>query len=86
MYANGRGVVRDDTQAAAWWQKAADQGDAVAQLSLGWMYANGLVVPKDGVRALDWIREAAEQGNATAQAVLERLGKACNPDRSTSRR
>lgn len=34
MYANGRGVARDDAQAAAWFQLAAAKGDAPAQRML----------------------------------------------------
>jgi TPR repeat protein len=37
MYANGEGVVRDDKQAAFWFRKAADQGEAMAQFNLGWI-------------------------------------------------
>ncbi|MFZ2168420.1 MAG: hypothetical protein WAW61_02170 [Methylococcaceae bacterium] len=37
MYANGEGIVQDDKQAACWFRKAADQGEAVAQFNLGWM-------------------------------------------------
>jgi TPR repeat protein len=31
MYANGKGVLKDDKQAVYWYQKAADQGLAEAQ-------------------------------------------------------
>jgi TPR repeat protein len=31
MYANGKGVLKDDKQAVYWYQKAADQGQAKAQ-------------------------------------------------------
>jgi hypothetical protein len=34
MYANGRGVVRDDAQAAAWFKIAADKGDEFARKML----------------------------------------------------
>jgi len=34
MYANGRGVARDDTQAAAWFRRAAAKGDLPAQRML----------------------------------------------------
>jgi len=35
MYVKGQGVEQDDTQAVAWYQKAAEQGDPVAQTRLG---------------------------------------------------
>ncbi len=37
MYAEGRGVQRDDVQAVAWLQKAAAQGFAQAQNNLRWI-------------------------------------------------
>jgi TPR repeat protein len=38
MYANGKGVLKDDKQAASWYQKAAEQENAGAQYNLGNMY------------------------------------------------
>jgi TPR repeat protein len=35
MYANGKGVLKDDKQAVYWYQKAANQGQAKAQSNLG---------------------------------------------------
>ena len=41
MYENGRGVEQDDTEAAAWYYKAAQQGYDTAQCNLGFMFENG---------------------------------------------
>ncbi len=49
---------------------AAEQGDASAQFSLGFMYANGYGVPKDDQAAVQWYRLAEEQGHAKAQSNL----------------
>jgi hypothetical protein len=38
---SGRGVPQDRAQAAAWYRKAAEQGDAKAQFNLGLMYRYG---------------------------------------------
>ena len=38
MYANGRGVPQDDTEAVKWHRKAAEQDLAWGQYNLGWMY------------------------------------------------
>jgi TPR repeat protein len=38
MYDNGEGVLQDDKEAIKWYQKAAEQGHASAQFSLGVMY------------------------------------------------
>jgi TPR repeat protein len=49
---------------------AAEQGDAPAQLNLGWMYFEGKGVPQDYKTAVKWFRLAAEQGDAGAQYNL----------------
>jgi len=35
LYARDEGVAQDDKQAAFWFRKAADQGEAMAQFNLG---------------------------------------------------
>lgn len=51
-------------------RKAAEQGDAVAQFTLGFAYAKGVGVTRDDAEAAKWFRKAAEQGNAAAQGIL----------------
>lgn len=70
MYAEGRGVPKDDQQTVFWWRKAADQGDAPAQHNLGNRYVIGRGVPKDDKQAMFWFRKAADQGHALAQSSL----------------
>jgi TPR repeat protein len=70
MYANGRGVTKDDQEAVTWYRRAAEQGLALAQHNLAVMYANAQGVPKDDQEAETWYRKAAEQGLATAQNNL----------------
>jgi TPR repeat protein len=60
----------DPVQKAAWYRKAADQGDALAQSELGWLYATGHGVTQDYGQAVEWFRKAADQGNAQAQLNL----------------
>jgi TPR repeat protein len=69
-YDIGKKVVRDEAQAAEWYQKAADQGDARAQHNLGVLYEFGDGVPKDAVRAAALYRKSAEQGFAASQFSL----------------
>ena len=57
-------------EAVKLFRKAAEQGYANAQTSLGWMYENGYGVTKDYGEAVRWYRKAAEQGEATAQNTL----------------
>ena len=51
----------------------AEQGDAEAQVSLGWMYQTGQVFDQDYGEAARWYRRAADQGNALAQYSLAEL-------------
>jgi TPR repeat protein len=48
----------------------ADQGTALAQLSLGVMYANGKGVPQDFGQSATWYRKAADEGDDKAQSIL----------------
>ena len=50
VYLEGRGMPKDDQQAAAWFRKAADQGYVPAQNKLGFLYQNGEGVEKDSCR------------------------------------
>lgn len=70
IYAEGRGVSKDDAEASHWYSKAAEQGYGEAQLNLGVLYANGHGVPQDNVRAAMWFRLAEEGG--VDEAVLAR--------------
>jgi len=52
------------------WRPLAEQGNAGAQLNLGFMYDNGYGVPQNYREAIRWYRKAAEQGNDRAQYNL----------------
>ena len=70
LYANGKGVTKDDAKARQWYEKAAVQGNAWAQAQIGQLYATGRGVPQDYITARGWYEKAAAQGNAWAQAQL----------------
>ena len=72
-YAKGQGVARDDYDAVKWFRKAAAQGHAESQYSLGVMYENGRGVMKDESEAAKWYRKAAEQGHAMARERLKQV-------------
>jgi uncharacterized protein len=57
-------------QAARWFRKAADQGEATAQGRLGVMYLAGVGVPQDYVQAYMWLDLSAARG--MKRAVEER--------------
>jgi TPR repeat protein len=62
MYAEGTGVAQDDAEAAKWYRKAAEQGFASAQNSLGTMYDAGKGVRLDDAEAVKWYSKSAQQG------------------------
>jgi len=51
-------------------RQIAEQGDSIAQFTLGSFYASGRGVPRDYVQAARWYRLSAEQGYAPAQNRL----------------
>ena len=63
MFEKGRGVTQSDVEAARWFRKAADQGDAGAQYYLGIMFEQGRGVALSDVEAARWYRKAADQGH-----------------------
>jgi len=64
-------VTKDDSKARALYEKAANQGYALAQYNLAWMYDHGLGgVPKNEQEAARLYKLAADQGNAAAQYNL----------------
>mmetsp|Transcript_26381 Transcript_26381/g.59043 ORF Transcript_26381/g.59043 Transcript_26381/m.59043 type:complete len:212 (-) Transcript_26381:195-830(-) len=70
LYYMGRGVKEDEGEAAAWYRKSAELGNAGAQCNLGVMYEQGRGVEKDMRQAVTWLRAAADQGWALAQCNL----------------
>jgi len=70
LYAEGKGVPQDYTEAMKWYRLAADQGDAWAQSNLGWMYRKGQGVPQDYAEAVEWYRLAADEWDTSAQFNL----------------
>ncbi len=70
MYDEGRGVPQNDVEAAYWFRRAAEQGDADAQFILGALYAEGQVLPQMNGLAVHWYCKAAEQGHVRAQYNL----------------
>ena len=69
----GRGVTQDFAEAIRWYRKAAEQGSADAQYSLGSVYYIGQQVKRDYAEASHWYRKAAEQGDPDAQSKLGTL-------------
>jgi TPR repeat protein len=77
LYAQGLGVRRDLTVAAAWYRKSAEQGNAQAEYALGQLYYRGWGVPRDEADALQWFQQANSVdvgGPPTDWARLEGYG------------
>ncbi|MNI90771.1 Localization factor PodJL [compost metagenome] len=73
MYANGRGIAKDEQQAVIWYRKAAEQGFADAQFLLGLYYELGKGVTKNDQQAVYWYRQAAKQGKEEARRKLTEM-------------
>jgi uncharacterized protein len=73
LYANGKGIPKDDAKARQWYEKAAIQGHAEAQANLGvlLMYARG--GQQDYKMAVYYLRLSANQGNDLAQRRLGQM-------------
>jgi TPR repeat protein len=80
MYAEGRGIAKDEAQAVVWYRRSAEQGAASAQCNLGVMYALGRGVPEDPVQAHVWLSLCSIQGNKDVAAALDRLAKLMTSD------
>lgn len=78
-YATGDGVRQSCFEAARWFRRAAEQGDATAQYHLALYYYDGDRI--DYKQAASWYRKAAEQGFAHAQ---NKLGVMCAEGRGGS--
>ena len=60
----------DEAEIFLFLRERADEGNAEAQLRLGFMYHDGTDVPQDYKEALRWYRAAADQELAGAQLQL----------------
>lgn len=69
-YDQGRGIARNQSEAAAWYRRSAEQGYAVAQNNLGSLYQYGEGVSQDNVEAVRWYQKAADQGFGEAYTSL----------------
>lgn len=71
MYASGRGVPEDYTEAEKWFQKAAAQGDLDAIWNIGNIHHRGRgSFQKDFVEGEKWYLRAAERGHLPSQTSL----------------
>lgn len=69
-YLEGNGVAANATEAGRWLERAAVQGNPIAQNALGALYQNGRGVKIDQAEAMHWYESAAIQGNRHAMSNL----------------
>ena len=70
LHERGEHVPRSQTEATAWFRKAAEQGWRDAQLALATQYFLGRGAPRDYAEAARWYERAAEQGDAGAAYIV----------------
>ena len=79
MYDQGQGVARDQVEAAKWFRKAAEQGDAGAQFQMGKRcQRDGFDAPignagEAKIEAFKWFNLAAAQGYKDSEIYRERI-------------
>ena len=78
-YDNGQGVGQDFKEAVKWYQKAADQGDAIAQNAIGVAYGMGEGVGQNYVTAYAWRNIAATNGNQKVKKGLSQIAEIMTP-------
>jgi TPR repeat protein len=71
MFEWAEGVALDRGEAMKWYRKAAEQGNAKAQASLGRLLASGLAGKRDRVEAYYWLWKGTEQNEPTAINFLK---------------
>ncbi len=69
-YFKGEGTAVNFTEAAKWYQKAAESNHADAQFALSSMYQHGIGVTQDNAHAAKWLQAAADHGHTRARDEL----------------
>ena len=64
------GSAQNYTEAAKWYRKAAEQGNAQAQYLLGELFRHGNGIDQNPAKAVEFYHKAAENGHIEAQAAL----------------
>ena len=82
----GYGVAQDYAQAMTWYRKAADQGNALAQVDIGDLYRNGHGVPQDYAQALTGTARPPSRATRTRSSTSLRCSSAARASPSTSTR
>jgi uncharacterized protein len=71
LYYEGKGVEKDDREAAGWFLKAAQQDHTEAKFILATMYEKGAGFDRSDEEAFRWYLQAASMGHERASVILE---------------
>jgi len=71
-YENGAGVIRDDAQAAYWYELSAVGGDERGMKNVGQLCESGMGVQENWLKAARFYRLSAERGCVDGEAALAR--------------
>lgn len=66
------GIVKDLSQAAYWWQRAAESGNINAQFNLALLYERGIGLTKDQSKAILWFERAARSGDVESASIVNK--------------
>lgn len=69
----GNGVEKDEAEAVQLFRKAAEKGNALAQILLAGCYLDGVGVEKDEPEAIRWFHRAAKQDGYFAEVATQYL-------------
>ena len=72
-YYGRNGFKRNYFKAVYWFRKAAEQGNAEAQLNIGMAYWIGKGVKQNYSKAVYWLKKAAAHGNREAKTLLNKI-------------
>lgn len=73
IYLDGNGVDQSQSEAAKWFEKAAEKGNLEAMVACGDLYCDewNIDLEPDYVKGIRWYRKAAAKGNTKAKNYLE---------------
>lgn len=80
MYYNGLGTLKDTSEAAKWYEKAAEKGDAFSQAMLAMQYYSGQGILTNMEKAQYWAEKSAEQNDDAGQMMMGILSQYRSPE------
>lgn len=78
-YQNGDEVHQDYAMAAYWFRRAAERGEAPAQVKLGHIDEKGLSVSQNNILAHMWLNLASLQGDEDARSSRDIVAQSMTP-------